>query len=125
MRDEEEGPINVAVVDDDVSLCKALRRLLSAWDMRAVTYPSAEAFLEDVHRSALDCLILDVQLGGMSGFDLEARLRETGVPVPIIFITAHDTPETHERALSTGAAYVRKAEPGVVLREAILRAVGR
>ena len=65
---KKEKEITVAVVDDDASLCRALRRLLNAWDMRAVTYPSAEAFLEDVHRPTLDCLILDIQLGGMSGF---------------------------------------------------------
>ena len=117
--------ITVAVVDDDASLCKALRRLLSAWDIRAVTYPSAEAFLEDVHRPPLDCLILDIQLGGMSGFELEEELRETSCSVPVIFITAHDAAETRERALETGAAYVRKAEPGEVLHDAILQAVGR
>ncbi len=122
---KKEKEITVAVVDDDASLCRALRRLLNAWDMRAVTYPSAEAFLEDVHRPTLDCLILDIQLGGMSGFDLEEELRETSCPVPVIFITAHDAAETRERALQTGAGYVRKAEPGEVLRNAILQAVGR
>ena len=83
----------MAVVDDDTSLCKALRRLLSAWEMRAVTYPSAEAFLEDFPPPPLDCLILDIQLGGMSGFDLEEELRETGCVVPVIFITAQDVAE--------------------------------
>lgn len=115
----------MAVVDDDTSLCKALRRLLSAWEMRAVTYPSAEAFLEDFPPPPLDCLILDIQLGGMSGFDLEEELRETGCVVPVIFITAQDVAETRERALETGAGYVRKAEPGEVLRDAILQAVGQ
>ena len=115
----------MAVVDDDTSLCKALRRLLSAWEMRAVTYPSAEAFLEDFPPPPLDCLILDIQLGGMSGFDLEEELRETGCVVPGIFITAQDVAETRERALETGAGYVRKAEPGEVLRDAILQAVGQ
>lgn len=122
---DPERKITVAVVDDDTSLLRALRRLLSAWDMRAVTYGSAEAFLRDVRRPTLDCLVLDIQLGGMSGFDLEEALRETGSPVPVVFITAHDAAETRERALETGAAYVRKAEPGDVLRDAILHAVGR
>ena len=120
-----EREITVAVVDDDASLCKALVRLLSAWDIRAVTYPSAEAFLEDVDRPPLDCLILDIQLGGMSGFDLEQELRETSCAVPVVFITAHDGAETRARALKTGAAYVRKAGPGDVLRDAILQAVRR
>jgi FixJ family two-component response regulator len=123
MKNEQE--ITVAVVDDDASLCKALRRLLSGWDMQAVTYPSAEAFLEDAHRPPLDCLILDIQLGGMSGFDLREQLRATGCSLPIVFITAQDERETRDRALETGAAYVRKGEPGAALRQAILSAVGR
>ena len=115
----------MAVVDDDAGLCKALGRLLRGWDMRAVTYPSAEAFLEDDHCPPLDCLILDIQLGGMSGFDLQEELRRSGCALPVIFITAHDAAETRDRALKTGAAYVRKEEPGALLREAILGAVGR
>ena len=61
----------------------------------------------------------------MSGFDLEEELRETGRVVPVIFITAQDVAETRGRALETGAGYVRKAEPGEVLRDAILQAVGQ
>jgi FixJ family two-component response regulator len=60
------GEITVAVVDDDAGLCRALSRLLRGWEMRAVAYPSAEAFLQDPHRPPLNCLILDIQLGGMS-----------------------------------------------------------
>ena len=119
------GEITVAVVDDDASLCRALGRLLRGWGMQAVTYPSAEAFLEDAHAPRLDCLVLDIQLGGMSGFELTEELRTSGSCLPVIFITGHDTAETRERALETRAAYVRKGEPGVALREAILRVVGR
>ena len=116
----------MAVVDDDASLCKALRRLLRGWGMRALTYPSAEAFLGDVHPPRLNCLVLDIQLSGMSGFELQEKLRASGSGLPVIFITAHDEAETRERALKTGCvAYLRKAEPGQTLREAILRAVGR
>ena len=119
-----EGEITVAVVDDDVSLCKALHRLLRGWGMQAVTYPSAEAFLEDVHPPRLDCLVLDIQLGGMSGFQLQQELQASGSRLPVIFITAHDETETRDRALKTGCvAYLRKVEPGETLREAILRAV--
>jgi len=118
-----EGEIMVAVVDDDASLCKALRRLLRGWGMQAVTYPSAEAFLGDVHPPRLDCLVLDIQLSGMSGFELQQELQACGSRLPVIFITAHDETETRERALKSGCvAYLRKAEPGEVLREAILRA---
>lgn len=117
--------INVAVVDDDASLCKALSRLLDAWNMNATTYPSAEAFLEDASRPAFDCLVLDIQLSGMSGFDLQDRLRGAGRAVPVVFITSHEAVETRDRALTSGAGYVRKSEPGVKLRDAIVRLVGR
>ena len=55
----------VAVVDDDESLCRSVGRLLRAAGIEAVTYGSAEAFLEDAKRPQFDCLLLDVQLGGM------------------------------------------------------------
>lgn len=113
----------MAVVDDDSSLCKALARLLSAWNIRATTYGSAEAFLQDLNRPVFDCLILDIQLGGMSGFDLEKQLRKTCCDIPVVFITAQDVAETRARALAIGAAFVRKAEPGEVLHAAILQAV--
>lgn len=57
----------VAVVDDDASVCRALSRLLRAEGMLAVTYPCAAAFLSDPAGAGFDCLVLDIQLGGMSG----------------------------------------------------------
>ena len=62
--------IYVAVVDDDENLCRSYGRLLRAADIQPVTYPSAEAFLADTKRPQFDCLVLDIQLGGMSGIQL-------------------------------------------------------
>jgi FixJ family two-component response regulator len=116
--------ILVAVVDDDASMCKAVGRLLCAAGMRSVAFASAEAFLENVPEPGPDCLILDIQLGGMSGFDLQRQLALVGKTVPIIFITAHEESETREHAHRLGcAAYLRKTDPGHAVIEAIRQAL--
>jgi FixJ family two-component response regulator len=117
--------INVAVVDDDISVRRALERLLRAGGFEPVIYDSAEAFLEDARQMRADCLLLDIHLGGMSGLDLQQMLAEAGTVPPIIFITAHDEAETREVAQRAGyAAYFRKPFPGSSLLEAIRQAVG-
>jgi FixJ family two-component response regulator len=113
----------VAVVDDDVSACRALSRLLRAEGLQAVGYLSAEAFLADAKRPRFDCLVLDIQLSGISGIELHRQLQASGSSTPVIFVTAHDEPETRERALSSGcAAYFRKTAPGRDVLQAIRRA---
>jgi FixJ family two-component response regulator len=95
------GP--VCVVDDDVSLLRALRRLLSAAGFAVEAFSSAEEFLASRHSAPPRCLVLDVRLGGMSGFDLHEWLRRSGSTIPVIFITAHDDPTTRECARRAGA----------------------
>ena len=115
--------ISIAIVDDDESLCRSLTRLLSAVGMQTVAYPSAEAFLTDRQRPAFDCLVLDVQLGGISGIELQRQLVASGARTPVIFITAHDEPEVREQALAGGCAgYLLKTAPGTEVIEAIRRA---
>lgn len=116
--------INVAVVDDDGSICRALGRLLRAAGFEPTMYPSAEAFLRDVPRAGVDCLVLDIHLGGMSGFDLQRHLAETGAAPPIIFMTGHEEPEAPELARRAGCvAFLRKPFAGDSLLEAIKQAV--
>jgi FixJ family two-component response regulator len=115
------SPIYVAVVDDDESLCRSYVRLLRAAGMQPITYTSAEAFLADGKRPRFDCLVLDVQLGGMSGIELAQRLTAVGGHAPIIYITAHDSPETRAEALAVGAEYFRKTDSGADVLEAIRR----
>jgi len=116
--------ITVAIVDDDASLCHAMGRLLRAAGYHAFTYPSAEAFLQDKGRVCPDCILLDIQLGGMSGFELQTRLAASGSTIPVIFITAHDDPETREQARQTDwVAYLRKTDPGEMVLDAIRKAV--
>jgi FixJ family two-component response regulator len=115
-------PIHVAVVDDDENLCRSFGRLLRAAGMKPVTYPSAEAFLADPNRARFNCIILDVQLGGMSGLDLSRRLNAAGERTPFIFITAHDDADARAEAEAAGcAAYFRKTDSGAEVLEAIRR----
>ncbi|SCK24729.1 Response regulator [Variovorax sp. HW608] len=115
-------PIHVAVIDDDESLCRSLGRLLRATGIQPITYASAEAFLADTKQPRFDCLVLDVQLGGMSGIALAQRLVAQGGHSPFIFITAHDDPETRASAHATGcAAYFRKSDSGAQVLDAIRR----
>jgi len=113
-------PIYVAVVDDDESFCRSLGRLLRASDIHPVTYASAEAFLADTKRPKFDCLVLDIQLGGISGIELAQELAARGGHTPFIYITAHDDPEVRARAEAVGcSAYFRKTDSGTELLEVI------
>ena len=83
-----------------------------------------EAFLEDAEHGRANCILLDIQLGGMSGFELQNRLTASGSTTPVIFITAHDDAEIREQARQTKCvAYLRKTDPGDAVLEAIRRAV--
>jgi FixJ family two-component response regulator len=118
-------PTCVAVVDDDDSLCRSLGRLLRAAGIQPVTYRSAEAFLADDKRPRFDCLVLDVQLGGMSGIELGRRLVAEGGHAPFIFISAFDDPQTRSDAEASGcAACFRKTDAGADVLAAIRRLAG-
>jgi FixJ family two-component response regulator len=119
-----QNKINVAIVDDDDSFARALERLFRASGFGVHTYPSAEAFLASTTLPQPDCLVLDIQLGGMSGLDLQRRLRELRDSAPIIFVTAHDEPGVREEAQRAGcAAYFLKPVPRKSLIDAITKAV--
>jgi FixJ family two-component response regulator len=115
---------NIVVVEDDAGVSKALQRLLGVAGFEATTYPSAEAFLDASGDRGASCLVLDVHLPGLSGFELRRRLAEKGAEVPTIFITAHDEPATREQAARAGAiAYLTKPFRGRALVDAVNRAL--
>lgn len=114
--------IYIAVVDDDESLCLSMSRLLRAAHFQPITYPSAEAFLADTRRPKFDCLVLDIQLEGLSGLDLSQKLTAVKDAAPVVFITAHDDPEMRVRAEASGCAgYFRKTDSGADVLAAIRR----
>lgn len=94
----------IAVVDDDRSMGRMLARIIGAAGMQVAVFTSAEEFLgsERLHDSV--CLVLDVDLPGMSGLELQQQLNDSGQDIPIIFISGQTTELTRERALSAGAA---------------------
>lgn len=114
--------VYVAVVDDDESFCRSLGRLLRAAGMQPITYPSAEAFLADKKQPQFDCLVLDINLDGMSGIELGERLATAGHTTPFIFITSVDEPDVLARAEAAGcAAFFRKTDSGAVVLDTIRR----
>lgn len=119
-----ENKIHVAVVDDDESFGRAIGRLLRAAGFETAVYLSAESFLQNAKTMPVNCLVLDIQLGGMSGLDLGHRLVEARTKIPVIFMTALEDEEHGREARSLGcAAYLRKPVAGRFLVEAIRNAV--
>ena len=116
----------ISIVDDDVSVRRALRRLLQAAGYAVETFASAQEFLDSVPSPRTACLVLDIYLDtGMSGFDLRERLATDQIDIPIIFITAHDDIATRERLReSVVAAYLTKPFDGPALLDTIRRVVG-
>ena len=86
------SPARIAVVEDDEGVRRALARLLRATGYAVQTYGSAEEFLNTGRAAPVDCLVLDVYLGAMNGFELHAELVEAGCAPPTVFVTAHDEP---------------------------------
>lgn len=118
------GNTYVAILDDDESVCRSLARLLRKVGFQPVTYASAEAFLDDAKRPRFDCLLLDIQLGGMSGVELKRRLSAVNDRTPVIFITAHDSPEIRAEAIASGCAgYFAKTDSGEAIIDSIERSV--
>ena len=110
----------IAIIEDDESLSRSLARLLQASGYLPVTYHSAEAFLGDAKQPMFDCLIVDIQLGGMSGLELGESLARNGSNIPLIFLTAHENWETLKQSISTQhVVLLRKNDPGEMVINAI------
>jgi FixJ family two-component response regulator len=113
----------IAVVDDDPSVLKALTRLLRIRSFDAKTYNSALEFLATLAGETPDCLIVDLQMPGMSGLELHQYLTGRGIEIPTIIITAHDEGDTRQRCELAGIdGYLLKPIEGTALLEAIAKA---
>jgi len=110
----------IFVVDDDDSVRRSLKRLLKSAGYQARTFASAEAFLEFIPDRDEACLVLDINLPGMTGLDLQKMLVSRGAAYRIIFITAYDNKQWQEKAQKRGAAgYLRKPFNEYALLKAI------
>jgi FixJ family two-component response regulator len=119
--------IYIAVIDDDNSLCLSMSRLLRAAHFQPISYHSAESFLLDTHRPKFDCLVLDIQLQGMSGLELSKRLVAVKDTTPVVFITAQDNPDVQNQAeaISGCVGYFRKTAPGADILASIRHAISQ
>jgi FixJ family two-component response regulator len=119
-----KGTSLVAVVDDESLLRDALRRLLKASGLGAVSFESAEDLLNSGQLQEISCLIADVRMPGLSGLELQARLKAEQCPVPIIFITAHGDAKMRIQAMRDGAVeFLTKPFDNAVLLEMVHDAV--
>src|SRR5580658_9671231 len=100
---EKIPPRRISIVDDDASIREALKSLMRSIKFRVDAFASAEEFLASERLSDTECLILDVYLPGMNGFELQERLNSQCSAIPIIFITAHADEASRQRALKAGA----------------------
>ena len=119
----------IVIVDDDPSVCRAVKRLIRSLGMNAETFTSGKEFLEFLEAMPLfhaDCVILDVQMPGMSGLEIQNQLSRHRCDLPVIFITAHDELGVREQALAAGAvAFLRKPFDDEVLAKTLQEALQR
>jgi FixJ family two-component response regulator len=121
----EPDPI-VWVVDDDVSLREALGSLIRSAGLRVETFASAQEFLARSQVDTPNCLVLDVQLPALSGLDLQKRMAEVNLEIPIVFITGHGNIPMSVRAMKAGAVeFLTKPLADRDLLEAIQQAISR
>jgi FixJ family two-component response regulator len=114
----------IGIIDDDVLVLRALRRLLQGAGFAVKTFGSTEEFLGLENPETINCLVVDIHMPGLSGFDLQERLADAKPLIPIIFITANDDALTRERAQRGGVAYFPKPFEAQSLLEAIAKALG-
>ena len=93
----------ISIVDDDQSVREATTSLLKSNGFRVEVFSSAEDFLASRYLGETKCLILDVQMPGMSGLELQRRLTSANRDIPIVFISAHENQEVRKQAIRTGA----------------------
>jgi len=115
----------VAVVDDEGSIRTALRRLLRLADYDVATFESGEAFLASLPSRRPACVVLDVHMPGLSGIDVQVRLRVGCPSIPVVFMTASDDVALEAMVLAVGGIrLLRKPFSNDALLEAIGAATG-
>ena len=116
----------IAIVDDDDAVRGAIRTLLRSLGHHVFSFASAEEFLKSDQLAGTKCLITDVQMPGMSGIDLQARLKESGHRLPVIVITAFPDEEVRKRAMQLGAlSFLAKPLDDAALTASLDRALQR
>ena len=116
----------IHVVDDDASFRKSIYRLLNASGYRVVLHESGERALENISNGDRGCILLDLQMSGLNGIELQERLECAGNALPIVFISGHGDISASVRAIKAGAEdFLTKPVSKDVLLAAIKRALER
>ena len=124
MTTTNNGVKTVAVVDDDELIRVALQRLLKSSGLAVCTFQSAEEFLQSAPLSKLGCLITDIRMPGISGLELQNRLKAQNHDIPIIFITAHGDEKLRIQAMRNGAvAFLAKPFDDDILLDRVRAAI--
>ena len=117
-------PRTIFVTDDDVGMLRSIQRLLKVHGFDVEPFESAEAFLDNASPSDAVCLVLDIDLSGMSGIALKRELAVSGISIPTIFITGKDSEIVRKAALEVGCvAYLTKPFAAKQLTDAIEKAL--
>ena len=99
----------IAIVDDEESVCRSMDRLMRSVGLDVVTFTCGTQFLLFLETRRPACLVLDLHMPRMSGFEVQSRLTRAGSGLPVVVITGHDSPQSRQRVLDAGAiAYLRK-----------------
>ena len=115
----------ISVVDDDESVRRTTTLLIESFGFRASAFASGESFLKSGQLHDTSCLILDVRMPAMNGFQLQSELAAAGHAIPIIFVTAYDDKESRGRALQAGAvAFLSKPFSDEQLIQTVRSALG-
>ena len=126
MRASRESDAIIAIVDDDASVREGLQSLIRSAGWRVETFVSAQEFLGRLGAEAPSCLILDLQLPGLSGLDLQKRMAEVGLEIPIVFLTGHGNIPASVQAMKAGAVeFLTKPLDEQKLLQAIQEAIER
>jgi FixJ family two-component response regulator len=103
MRELQESDTTIAIVDDDPSVRKGLERLIRSVGWKTETFGSAQEFLASARTEAPTCIVLDLQLPGLSGLELQKQMTEAGVETPIVFVTGYGNIPASVKAMKAGA----------------------
>ena len=114
----------VYVIDDDESVRRAFERLLRSANLDVGTFSSAEEFLRNPKQDKDACILIDIRMPGLTGFDLQQKLLSQGIEIPVIVISASDDMQTREHARELGAVvFFRKPVDDQALLDAIWWAI--
>jgi FixJ family two-component response regulator len=100
----DSARLTVAIVDDDETVRRALRRMISSLSYRPVEFASGEAFLTELRAGTFSCVLIDLHMPDLNGIDVLVRMRGDGHAIPAIIITGGDEPRMRERCMRAGAS---------------------